>query len=472
MILEIIEALRNKPKVFKTIILMAVILTVFVIMVLLVNIPTTRPNTLQNLDLTSQSFPTLGENSLRYFNGTAFVESDLATKTNTVLSDPARLPNLTSAHYVGDSGVLTTFDRQIYNTSVEKYITELHLGLYQKTALNSMLWYLDFSDNKFYNLSTRPIEQGTYYYNPGSQIAYFVTRYHDGVGDTTDNPPSFYLYSFNSKDKKTTRRVSLPKSVDSVESLTPCQKYDVCIVAISGDQRSLLGYGNNKLTNILSTKDIIIASNNPSKFVIADRLKVYGDISGAEGSDNIEVSVSEYDINTNQTKSLGISIQNAANILPLYSQESVTIYSNINHTKRLIAHRSPSIVLFPNISQSSSSVKSSELPFRVKSYSYADNSMLMENYDGSISYDGSGSLPFKSKSPPTELVKICATQSGGEVEYTAIHSLYTLYVKLDGTFETSVDQIGKCILKNPNDTFGYMFEVKGTDPQSGKIATD
>lgn len=478
MIIEpFIEYFRSNPKQAMVAKIVTAGLATVLVLGMLATIPTSSPISPSTTSISADSHPTLQGDELRYFNGISFIKINTHDSKASVISKSARLPGLGYAQIVGDHGAITTLTGSFGSTAAEKFIESLYLGSIDTIALSHLAWYVDFSNGEISAIPSTPPDTNGYFYDASKNTAFYTAPYipplETGEASPLYDEATKALYSFDPTTKTVKELARFPEVMLNVKSLSPCGDNGLCVVAESENNYNLFRYNNDKIENVLKTPSRIFSTNNQSKFVLADQLTYYGDIDSETDSKKIVSKISEYDIQTKKESSLGISANNITNLIPLYNKSSLTLYANFGHTELQTIHRSPSIVLLPNISKSSKKVDNpGHLVDKVKSYSYADNSMILSKYDGSIAYAGPGKLPAKPKTPPSQLVQGCVQQHGSEVEYTAMHSLYTLYVPVSGAFAATVEQIGDCILKNPSDTFGYTFQVMGTSPESGRIITD
>lgn len=478
MIIEtILEYLRNNPKQAFIIKLSIIVFIIFLVVTLLINIPTSRLQNIVITGLPDDATPTLNGNEVYYYNGMSFIQTSLDTGKSSSISSSYRLPLLNNVYFMGSKGVIFNFNGNTQSTLLEEYAKSIDTTEADDEYSRNLFWYLDFSTKEISVLLHGPISPNSFYYDQSSETAYYVATPIPEIiteDDASKNSHNQTLYRLKINSTTSEELAKFPDIILDIKSLSPCgDDNNLCIVAESEHSYNLFQYNNDKIENILTTPNRIFYTNNQSKFVLADQLTYYGDVDNESDGKKIVSKISEYDIRNKKESSLGISANNITNLIPLYNKSSLTLYANFGHTELQTIHRSPSIVLLPNISKSSKKVDNpGHLVDKVKSYSYADNSMIFSRYDGSVAYAGPGKLPAKPKTPPTQLVQGCVQQHGSEVEYTAMHSLYTLYVPVSGAFAATIEQIGDCILKNPNDTFGYMFQIMGTSPESGRIITN
>ena len=481
---QIIDHLRNNPRQAMLAKIAGIGLVAFVIFVLMINLPTSQPSPLRDISLSSEGFPSLQGDSIVYYNGVAFVRADLNSGKSSVLSKPMRLPNITSLHVVGDSGALATFSGSLSTTPAEWFLSELAVDSLDDTIMSSILWYIDFKSGEISTVPTSSVDNAAYYYSPNNKNAYYVSAYipplETGEASPLRSTAERILYKLSSDSNEPVEVAKITEAGQTGQYVFPCLEYEICVVTKDNNQKNVLyGFDNQKLSKIFESSDLLLPTGDPDKLLsyktFATDKKTNVDDTSVTGDDT---EYYLYSIADKKIQKTGIRVGGVVGLVPLVNKNSLTLYLNINSTDLNTVHRTPSVVGVANVSKSSKNTPDTTpkntilAPSFATTYSYDKPQLITSSNKSSTLYAGPGKLPTKPKTPPTELIQSCVQQHGSEVEYTAMHSLYTLYVPVSGAFAATVEQIGDCILKNPSDTFGYTFQVMGTSPESGRIITD
>lgn len=481
MLLEnILEYIREDPRRAKIVKVVGFIFLLLIVITILFNIPTSRPLQIRNIDLPGRSFARQDGKFLRYFNGLAFVKTNLQDTSSTIISKGMLLPSITQVYFVDDKGALVSFEgTRIYSSRLAKYNDSMHLDYFEKEAWSNLLWYVNFSTGDITPVEgNAPSTPQTVVGSNRTSIFYVAKQEQQNDSNYNDDDqesPRFSLFSLDTTTQQRTVLAALPEKTDAVLSVARCHDAGVCVISYANDSYNLLAYKDKKLISILTTKDTILPTNDLKKFVIVKGFVDYNDHGGDTPEDSTVVSKAtayEYDISTKKTSVLGAGVGEASHVFPLVGTSSLSLYSVNNSSELSIYHQTPSLLFLPTVSTTAVAILGEKIPVEVRDYAYDTGEMLLATKDNSVQYVGRGSIPPKPAEPPTNLVNTCATQYKSEAAYTAISSLYTLYIPYTDSFESTVDQLSKCLLRTPNSTFGYMFQVMGTDPDSGRIVTD
>lgn len=481
MIYEIIEYINNNPKFKRTFVTsVAVVILIFVIFTLYTT-PTSKPLGIKAINTPRSAFARLQGSYLYHFDGLSFLKTDVRSSQTKVLSRGDRWPMINSIYWAGDYGALVTISGGYTYSPAEKVVRELPIKSISNNALKgSYIWYVDFATGEISSVDSRRPENNSYYFDDASKTIYYVANdttvdSKTGVAMSASGESYRILYGYDTASRSL-KILNPVEGVRYVSSVSSCGEKSVCLIGRDASgQNSILRYSNtSKITNIYTTDNSITPTNDPTRFLIT---KATGDISDKTKIEGYiysgPYSYELYNISTNKSELAGLSNKQSNYTIPLYSDNNMTIYSSVAGDSVSISHRTKSLLgLYMSTNQTSQDVSSSYMVnldgYSTSPIGFAASESTKDTYVVSSNL----SIPKKPSTPPDVLVQKCTGLQGSNAEYTSINSLYTIYVPLKDDFSSTIDEISKCILKQPNDSFGYMFGVKGTDPQSGRIATD
>ncbi|NCU31057.1 hypothetical protein EOM57_04605 [Candidatus Saccharibacteria bacterium] len=481
MIYEIIDYLNSNPKIKKIIIVsFFAVISVFVLL-FLADTPTSKPLELTISTFPNDSFAKLQGSYLYSFNGLYFQKTDVRSGKTTTLSKGARWPVVNSVYWAGDSGAIVTISRGFSYSPAEQLVNNLPVKSTEPNVLqNSYIWYIDFASGTMSSIDSRRPENNSYSYDNSVQKLYYVAV-DSPVDNQTEqsispsNQLDRILYSFDTKNKSLTE-LSKIENISYISNVSPCNEELVCIIGRNLNNKNvILSYSKaDKITTVYETIDTITPTNDPTRFLITKET--------ADNSENNQVegyiysgpySYDIYNLTTQKTEKTGISNAQSNYTIPFYSDGKLTLYASIGGGEVSVSHRSRSALGLYITKNSVLPATSKNYTTSLVGYSTSPVGFIASgSQKDTLVYTANLSLPKKPTKAPTNLVQKCAEQYNSISEYTDINSFYSLYVPIDNNFAINVDNIAQCIFKQPNDISGYTFETKGTDPGSGRIATD
>jgi hypothetical protein len=484
MILEtILDYLKNNPKQARVIKNVGVILLLLLLFSILANIQTSRPFVLQKTPLNASTFATLQGDDLRYFNGLVFLKTNTTTQKTTVISKGLRLPTIESLYFLGDNGALAVFSGNFYATPLESYIDNLHLNDIDSQTLSGILWYINFGNGSVQPVATHAPDRDAFYYNPSSKVAYYIAPELAGEETGEENPivskAQRVLYTIANPSESPQAVAALPTAGEAGRYIQPCTSHTLCVITSGVDTKhQLYTLDDNKFKKLLETNGFILPTGSTDMFVKAvitpGEARQIDDLSMTNDS----TQFISYDISTSKERVLDAPQKGVVGVFALAQNKAVSIIGNINSLSRITIHDASTFIGLSKTTLSTDTASQTILPnnhvlsspYSV-SYDLDAKQMLSLDNNESYIYAGQHSIPTKNQTSPSSIVETCVKRYNGSSTYTEKAALYTLYIPYSDTFSSTTAGVADCLFKEPSNSYGYIFDIKGIDPVTGKIAT-
>lgn len=440
--------------------------------------PAQKPQTITDLGLSPNNYPSLSGKNLLYYNGLSFIKTDLSDGKSKSLSN-VFLPGVTSVLWAGEDGAIVTVDQLKPYTSLDKYYQINMSDRYSHDYPNKDFpWYVDFSSNTVTPVEDISVSGRDFSYNSKDKLLYFLSSTPIGDNDYEDDTPiaiGKVLVVWSVTDKKVTEQISLFDNSE-VRSLSQCDGYAVCIATLNhtNNESKLFGMNGNSINELYSTKNTLSQTNNPSLFAIIDTSK------SGETSEDMENAqdkiVSEITLFNTRDKTItnpGLTLHGSTDLVVLYKQNDITVYANYADNELKSLYQSTSVAGNLAVSSSVSSV---------------DKNGIFHLYPSSFSNDIAGAIAFASSKPTTyyigdgklagtppkndadSLVGSCVSkQKGSSYNYLEKGNLFSIFLQFDQDYQKNVLSLNDCLFKDASKTYNYNFKVSGTDPSTGKI---